>query len=334
MSVKFQDYYKTLGVARTAKANDIKRAYRKLAAKYHPDRNGGDPRMEEKFKQINEAYEVLKDPDKRSRYNQLGSNWKHGQTFDPNDVFNRFGMRGDQASRRGSGKGSTRFDMGGGEFSDFFESFLGGLSGGFGGGRGRPGGFDGAGMGGGPFGAQQAGPTNTKAEMTISLEDAYRGTTRSLAFNRNSGNGISERQQYDVKIPAGIRNGQKIRLKGQGSSSGAQAGDIIITVKVAPHPRYKLIESDLEAPLPLAPWEAALGAQVSVLTLDGQVDVKAPPGIRAGQRLRIKGRGFPSKDGRGDLYLRVELVNPPKMSGDELKLMKQWAGLSDFDPRS
>lgn len=340
--MEFHDYYKVLGVSRNASQDEIKRAFRKLAAKYHPDRNAGDSRMEDKFKQINEAYEVLRDPEKRKKYDMLGANWKQGQNFNPEDVFSRFGMGGrPQGGNTAGGRPN--------DFSSFFEAFFDGMAGGFSGAKGAKGGSTdpfgdafGSAFGGGAGTQTRRGterPTppdhNVEARLDISFEEAYRGTTRSLSFNRRAtGEGVTK-QKYDVKVPPGIKDGQKIRLKGQGSGSGRKAGDIIITVRVHHHDQYTREGDNIVMPFPLAPWEASLGGSVRFMTLDGPVDVKVPPNIRHGQRLRIKGRGFPVKGGQaGDLYLKVQLVNPPRLSDEERELMERLQEVSSFNPRS
>ena len=352
MSIQFKDYYQILGVKRSASTEEIKKAFRKLAAQYHPDRNAGDKKMEEKFKEINEAYEVLRDAEKRQRYDMVGNNWKQGQQFDPNVFRNMWGGRGP-----GMGAGGASFrvqtDAGGGGFSDFFEALFGGMGSSF---------FDQAqperGGGGGddafdPFakfekarsdraawsgfgGGAQAAPSDgdVAANLTLSLEEAYRGITRRVSFRRADLHGVTSTQNFDVKIPAGIRDGQKVRLKGQGGSHGAQTGDIFIAIQVAPHPQYKLEGNDLATELALTPWEAALGGRVNVRTLDGAVDVKIPPGIQAGKRLRVRGRGWPIKGGeKGELYLQIQIRVPEKLSNQEKDLFERLARVSRFNPR-
>lgn len=346
MSVEYKDYYQLLGVPRTATAEEIKKAYRKLAVKFHPDRHHGDKKMEEKFKEINEAYSVLEDADKRKRYDALGANWKQGQSFNPEDFANMFGgMGGGRArggARRSSGGTTYTFESAPGGFSDFFETLFGGL-GGFsrGGGFGGPGGveemdaFTEARRRGreGEMAHQGAGG-DVETSLTVSLEEAYRGTTRRVAFRRQEPDGHSTVQNYDVRIPAGIRDGQKIRLKGQGSQVGGRAGDIFITVHVAPGDRFQLEGDELTAELPLAAWEAALGGKVTVQTLEGPVEVTVPPGIRTGQRLRVRGRGWPQKGGtNGDLFLKVAIYIPPRLSEQEHEFFERLSKVSKFNPR-
>ncbi len=366
MGIEYKDYYKILGVAREASTDEIKKAFRKLAAKYHPDRHAGDKRMEEKFKEVSEAYEVLRDPDKRRAYDGLGTSFRPGQQINPDDLGNIFGQffgggrrpAGQPGARPGAeqvftGPGGATFTFhgpgSGGSFSDFFETLFGG-----GGGRGgnpfagmNMGGEEadpfarlrgGAGATGGPqpgFGMGQTAGAHVETELTISVEDALRGTTRRIAFQRGAPGGPASTQTYDVKIPAGIRDGQKIRLRGQGSSIGGQTGDILITVRLAPDPRYKLEGDHLVMELPLTPWEAALGGRISVTTPAGPAEVNIPAGMASGKRLRLKGRGWPLKGGaRGDLYMRISIKIPKELNDQERDLFERLARVSTFNPRT
>lgn len=371
MSVEYKDYYKVLGVARDATADEIKKAFRKLAAKFHPDRHHGDKQMEEKFKEINEANEVLSDAGKRKAYDALGSNWRQGQSINPDDlgdIFSQFmgggGGRGAAGGPRGGARTGTftgpggatyTFSTGGGGggkggkgeggFSDFFETLFGSASQ-----FSRRGGAGVQGAEGfenlfGGRGAQQAEEinfgtghhtgANVETEMTISLEDAHSGATRKVSFQRGAPGAMpSSSQSYDVKIPAGIREGQKIRLRGQGSTIGGRAGDILITIHLAPHPKYTLEGEDLTMELPLAPWEAALGATVNIETLGGPVQVKVPAGIDSGKRLRVRGRGWPMKGGaHGDLFLRISIKVPATLTEQEHDLFERLEKISRFNPR-
>lgn len=357
MAVEYKDYYDILGVPRQATADEIKKAYRKLALKYHPDKNPGNKRAEDRFKELSEANEVLSDPEKRKRYDALGANWRQGQAFDPNDYSSIFGGPGGRpgSARPRPGGGGASFDFGtggpgGGSFSDFFEALFGGLGGGragrggmgpfgdtmggFGGAEGRPEEFLSEAHRRGGHATAPGATGHVETALTITLDEALRGTTRRVAFQRAEAGGQVARQSYDVKIPAGIREGQKIRLKGQGSQYGSQAGDIFITVHIAPHERYTLEGEDLVAELPVAAWEAALGARIAVETPEGPVEVKVPAGIRPGQRLRVRGRGFPKRDGeRGDLLLRVAVYVPPHLNDQERELFEKLAKVSGFNPR-
>jgi curved DNA-binding protein len=314
MAVDFRDYYETLGVPRDASEADIRRAYRKLARENHPDVNK-DPGAEDRFKEISEAYEVLRDPEKRERYDRFGANWRSGQ-----DVSDAEGFRG----RGGGGQGfegfeGVQFDFGGGgfggagdgEFSDFFEQLFGGRGRG---GRGaRGGGFDG-------FSSRGA---DTEAVLELSLEEAARGGPRKIT--------LGDGRDYEVTIPPGVRDGQRIRLAGEGGrgAAGGPAGDLLLRIRLRPHPRFRVEGSDLHTDVAVAPWEAALGARVEVPTLTGSAKVAVPPGSSCGRRLRLRGQGL----GDGDLYARVKIVVPKKLSGEERELFERLAEVSDFDPR-
>lgn len=341
MTAKFQDYYHSLGLSRTATADEIRSAYRKLARKYHPDvtKEAG---AEAKFKEISEAYEVLQDPEKRKKYDTLGANWKQGQEFRPPPGWT------------GARPGGVKVDFGGGggrsghaDFSEFFESVFGGGGGGMGG----VGGFGNedfaeAMRGGGRSGARgrrnQPRPGQThEVEITISLSDAFHGGTRRISLSSVDEEGEESTKSYDVRIPAGVTNGSTIRLTGQGGEgiSGGPAGDLLLKVNIAPDARFRLDpdrKHDLIATLPIAPWDAALGGKVHLETLDGDITLTIPPGSQSGQKLRIKNRGLPIKsDQRGDLYAELKIVIPKTLT-DESRAA--WESLRDstptFDPRN
>lgn len=337
MPVKFQDYYETLGVSRTATQEEINKAYRRLARKFHPDVNK-EKGAEDQFKIINEAYEVLKDPDKRKRYDALGANWKAGQDFQPPPGWGGFdfgqgGPFGGQrrSTRRGPQQQPEQpFDfsgMSGGNFSDFFEALFGGR-GGFSGSAPGMGGFDFGGMGGQATVNQ---PQHHEAEIKIPLEDAYHGAMREITFQDAAGNS----RKYSVKIPAGISDGAKIRLAGQGGKGmNGAAGDMILTVKIEPHPKFRLKGHDLEVDVPVSPWEAALGIKAQVQTLDGPVTMSIPHGTNGGRRLRLRGKGLPKRGGeRGDLYATVQVVVPRELTQREKELFEELQKVSSFDPR-
>jgi len=316
MAMKFQDYYEVLGVKRDASQKEIQRAYRKLARKYHPDVNK-DASGGEKFKQITEAYEVLKHPENRKKYDSLGANWKGGQDFKPPPGFE--GMRFDM------GGGGQGFNFSSGEFSSFFETFFG---------RG-----DGvSGFGGSPFQGQagmgaRAGQTQTAA-LTISLEDAYHGATKQVTLQDSRGSS----KTYQVKIPAGTTSGSTIRLAGQGGRGGGQgpAGDLLLSVTIGPHGRFQVHGHNLHATVAVSPWEAALGAKVPVETLDGQVTLTVPAGAQSGQKMRLRQKGLPLRqggDGRGDLLVHLKIVVPKQLSDREKELFETLAKESKFDPR-
>jgi curved DNA-binding protein len=310
MAVGFQDYYETLEVPRTASAEDIRRAYRGLARKYHPDVNK-EPGAEDRFKEISEAYEVLRDDEKRARYDQLGANWKAGQ-----DVSGASGFG--EGFRSGDGFGDVRVDFGGGDFSDFFEGLFGQ--------RGRRRTTGGAG-----FGAFDGFPMrggDQEAVLELTLEEAAAGGKRRIS--------LGDGRDFEVEIPRGVRDGQRIRLAGQGSAApgGGPSGDLFLRVRVKPHPRLRVEGRDLYVDLPVAPWEAALGAEVPVQTLAGSVRLKVPQGSSTGRRLRLRGQGLPSPDGSaGDLYAVLAVHVPKRLTKKERELFEQLASVSHFDPR-
>ncbi len=315
MGVQYKDYYEILGVPRNATQEEIQRAYRKLARKYHPDVNK-EPGAEEKFKEINEAYEVLKDPEKRKRYDQLGAHWKAGQEFTPPpgwDIHFDFGS--------GGGVEDIFFGGFGGEsgFSDFFEML-------FGGARRKHRARQNYSTGG--FTWVRDG-SDQEATIRISLEDAYRGTTKTITLPHNN-------KTYEVKIPRGILPGQKIRLAGQGSPGmgGGRSGDLYLRVEIEPHPVFRLEGRDLYMDLPVTPWEAALGGDISVNTLDGSVTVKIPPGTQSGQKLRLRGKGMPNPKGvPGDLYAVIQIKVPKHLTSEERRLFEELKRVSQFNPR-
>lgn len=299
MAVGFRDYYEVLGVPRGASDEEIRSAYRKLAREYHPDVNS-DPGAEDRFKEVSEAYEVLRDPEKREKYERLGANWKAGE-----DVSGASGFGGGFAGGDGQG-----FSDGGG-FSDFFESFFGGR-------RGASGGFEGFSMRGG----------DQEATIEVTLEEAARGGKQKIS--------LADGRDFEVRIPPGVRDGQKIRLAGQGGegASGGPAGDLYLRVRIKRHPRFRREGDDLVVEVPVAPWEAALGATVPVPTLDGNAKVKVPAGSSSGRRLRLRGEGMPGPGGRkGDLYASVRIVVPKALEKRERELFEELAAVSRFDPR-
>jgi curved DNA-binding protein len=324
MAVKFRDYYEVLGIPRTATHEEIQRAFRKLARKYHPDVNKAAS-AEDKFKELNEAYEVLKDPDKRKKYDQLGADWKTGQEFRPPPGWESHYDFG----QGGGGAGGFQWEGGGG-FSDFFETLFGGQR--------QRGSF-----GGGPRGGQpvwsQAG-ADQEATVRVGLEDIFHGATRTITLQMQSmtpqGQLSVQEKSYDVKIPAGILPGQRIRLSGQGGEGmgGGPRGDLYLAVEVEPNPVYRLTGRDLSVDLLLSPWEAVLGAEVQIPTLSGTVTLKVPQGTQSGQRLRLKGKGLPNPKGAaGDLYAVVSIVVPKKLSARERELFEALQTVSSFNPR-
>jgi curved DNA-binding protein len=309
------DFYQILGVPPDASQDDIQRAYRKLARTYHPDVNK-DPGAEDRFKEVSEAYDVLSDSDTRRRYDAFGRDFRQvPEGVDP-ETWRR------ARAGAGVGAGAGRGRPGGFSFSegDLGDIDLDDLLGGLFGRRGR------AGPGWGPIpGADQ------EAEIELTVEEAYRGGRRSITLSSDG-----TRRSFDVTIPAGVTDGQRIRLAGQGGrgSDGARKGDLYLIVRVAPHPRYRLDGRDLYVELRLAPWEAALGTSVAVDTPGGEVKVKVPGGTSSGRRIRLAGRGLPNPKGKpGDLYAEARIMVPPKLSRAEKRLFEQLAAESDFDPR-
>jgi curved DNA-binding protein len=325
MAVKFQDYYETLGVARSASAEEIKQAFRKLARLYHPDVAKNKVAGEAKFKEINEAYEVLGDPEKRRRYDELGANWQEGSRGPA-------APGGGRRSRTRSAQGEPDFEFGGTGFSDFFESFFGGGREGFGSYRQSAGGMDGD----AEVFAHQG--QDVEADLLVTLEEALRGSLRKVTLRRPGRNRQADRTDtYQVRIPPGVREGQHIRLAGQGGAGqgGGSAGDLYLRVRLARHPDFSVQAADLHCDLDLAPWEAVLGVQAKIPTLDGPTSLRVPPGTAAGSQLRLRGLGLPREDGtRGDLYAAVRIRTPGSVSAEERALWEQLARISTFKPRS
>lgn len=318
--MEYKDYYKILGVERTADQETLKRSYRKLARKYHPDVSK-EADAEARFKELNEAYEVLKDPEKRAAYDQLGSNWQAGQDFRPPPGW-------DQGFEFHGG-GYTQVDPA--EFSEFFESLFGR--------RGFGRGFTGSQhfYGAGGHGAHKG--KDAHAKILIDLEDSYNGSNRTITLKHTELNSdarptVRERN-IQVKIPKGIAPGQQIRLTGQGEAgaSGATAGDLYLEVEFNPHPIYKLDGKTVYLDLPIAPWEAALGATVRAPTPNGPIDLKVPANSRAGSKLRLKGRGLPAKE-PGDLFAVLQIALPPANSEAAKDAYRQLEKAFHFDPRA
>ncbi len=338
MSVEYKDYYKLLGVSRTASQDEISKAFKKLARKHHPDLNPNDAEAEKKFKEFNEAYEVLKDPEKRKLYDSLGPNWKDGQNFQRPPGF-------EGAQFNFGGAGGQQFDAG--AFSDFFETIFGG---GFGGQGGRPGGarFErggsfgdfGGGFGGGGYSRAPSRGSDANATLELTLEEAYRGGAKAITLQEQTigpdGSPRLGTKTLNVSIPAGVRDGGKIRLSGQGNPgrAGGKAGDLYLKVKILPHALFKLEEGNVILDLPLAPWEAVLGAKVRVPTLDGAVEMQIPAGSSSGRKLRLAGKGLGGRGQRGDQLVRLMVAVPPSVTDEQRALWEQLAAASEFSPRS
>lgn len=326
MGLEYKDYYQVLGVPRTASADDIKKAFRKLARQYHPDVAKDKKKAEEKFKEINEAHEVLGNPENRQRYDELGAQWKQGAGPTP--------PGGGGRGRAGApGGGDFDFHFGGTGFSDFFEQFFAG-QGAAGAGAGRRG-RRGASFQGDTF--PQRG-NDLESDLLVTLDEILQGSVRSVSLRSGApGESGSSDSTFRVRIPKGVQEGQRIRVPGKGEpgSGGAESGDLFLRVRLASHPDFRVRGSDLYHDLDLAPWEAVLGASLSVPTVDGAVTVKIPPGTNTGHQLRLKGRGLPLPGGesRGDLYVVVAVQVPSQVSDAEKQLWQALAAGSSFKPR-
>jgi curved DNA-binding protein len=330
--VDYKDYYQVLGVAKNASEKEIKQAFRKLARKHHPDVNPGDRGAEQKFKEINEAHEVLSDPEKRRKYDQLGSNWKQYEQY----------ARGPSPGGPG-GFGGFRVDFegaGAGGFSDFFKTFFGGgidLEDLFGQAAGGGGGFRGARRerGARGFGGAPEPPRDVSAVVEVSLEEAYHGTTRRLSLEGGAG-----AESFEVRIPAGVREGSKVRVPGKGEKSfGGGAGDLYLEVKIKPHPLYRREGDDLYVDVPITFAEAALGAEIEVPTLSGRARIRVPAGSQTGRLMRLKGKGMPrlkSPKGEeaGDLFTKLVVVVPKELKPREQELVKELQTLRSDNPRA
>lgn len=311
MAVTFQDYYETLGVKRDATQQQIQAAYRKMARKYHPDVSKA-PDAEERFKQVNEAYEVLKDPEKRKKYDALGQNWKNGEEFTPPPGYQ---------PNPGHAQEFHFEDFGAGDFSDFFSSLF------------------------GQAGAarRSAGPErgeDMEAEMTVPLEDVAHGATRTITLQTLQPGPDGSLQQtprtLEIRIPSGTVEGARLRLAGQGlpGRRGGEAGDLYIRVHLAQHPLFKVQGRDLTVEVPVTPWEAALGAEIPVPTLERTVHAKLPAGTSSGRKLRLKGQGLPDRKGeKGDLFAAVRIDVPKSLSERERQLFEELRAESHFSPR-
>jgi curved DNA-binding protein len=320
MPVKFKDYYDVLGVARDASAEEIKKTFRKLAREYHPDVAKDKTTGEAKFKEINEANEVLSDPEKRRKYDQLGANWNHPERQPPPPPGG-FG---------GGYQEAAEFHFDGTGFSDFFEQYFGS--------RGRPsGGF------GQVWANDRGGETvarhgqDIEGDILVTLDEILHGSSRTIHLQRvDPRTGQSSAQTLHVKIPSGVREAQLIRLAGKGQEGigGGDSGNLYLRVKFAQHPDFRVHGADLYYDLDLAPWEAVLGATLDIPTLDGTVSLKIPAGTRAGRQLRLRGKGLPTRDGtQGDMYAVVSIQVPDQSTSEERKLWEQLAAKSTFDPR-
>ena len=347
MPVQYKDYYKTLGVPRAASEDEIKRSFRKLAREYHPDVAKNKKQAEEKFKEINEAYEVLGDPAKRKKYDELGPGWNSGADFGAGRGGSPFG-RGGSPFPGGQGE-SFEFQFGGTGFSDFFEQLFGSR-------RGQAGGF---GRGDG-FGTFEEGPErgrDVEGDIMVTLEEAVKGSVRTVSLRRSvlcttcggtgrkgrgacsacGGSGHEEKtESHQVKIPAGVGEGQLLRVAGRGEAGagGGASGDLYLRVRLARHPDFEVQGHDLIFTVSLAPWEAVLGAEISVPTMNGSVGIRIPKGTQSGQKLRVRGRGLPIHGGgSGDLIVETKVEMPTQIDDSEKKLWEQMSKSSSFRPR-
>jgi curved DNA-binding protein len=330
--MEFKDYYATLGVERTATQDEIKRAYRKLARKYHPDVSK-EPDAEARFKEVAEAHEALIDTERRAAYDDIAQRHASGQSFDPPpgwDSGYEYSGRGDPRDSGMPGRSPTG---GGGaeDFSDFFESLFGR--------GGRNGGGEGLGRRGAGRGPVQG--RDHHAKVAIDLLDAYQGAQRVISLRMpvvdgTTGQATLQERQLEVNIPKGVRQGQHLRLAGQGAAGqgGAAPGDLYLEIEVLPHPLFRLDGNDISFDLPVAPWEAALGATVTAPTPDGSVQLGVPPGSSQGRKLRLKGKGLPGKV-PGDLYAVLTIALPPSVSEPD---QEAWRGLARafaaYNPRA
>ncbi len=321
MSVKYRDYYEILGVARSATDDEIRKAYRRLARKYHPDVNKARD-AEEKFKEVTEAYEVIGDPEKRGKYDKLGMNWKNGQEFTPPPGWNRPGAQDFRADH-----GQADFspdDLGG--FSDFFSSLFGNA--GVHEPRGRS------------FGRGRG--ADHEAELEVPLEDLVAGARKGVAMEGAEidphGQVRRKTKQINVHIPPGTQDGARVRLAGHGGAGagGGPSGDLYLRVKALPHDRFRLKDRDLETDLPVTPWEAALGAKLPMPLLNGQkVSLAIPPGTQSGAQLRLNGLGLPGRGHHksGDLLVNIRVAVPKTLTARERQLFEELAQVSPFKPR-
>ena len=359
--MEFRDYYKVLGVDRKASEADIKSAYRKLARKFHPDVNPNNKDAEAKFKEINEAYQVISDPEKRKKYDELGADWEHGVSQE--EMMRRYAQQQSAAGAggRAAGGGGADFGGGGGDFSDFFSQFFGGGGGRRAGGRSRGGAsrgfstFD--------FGTEPQRAPDLRAEVGITLADAVKGAKRRLDLVAEDecatcgGSGVIAREEkqgkarvirsaeqcptcggagvvearrtLEVTIPAGVTDGSQLRLKGQGGRAPRpdQNGDLFLTIRIEPNPVFVLTGRDLRVNLPVWDYEAALGAEITAPTIDGRVSLKIPAGSQAGRVMRLRGRGLPArgKEPAGDLLYELKVLAPTDLNAKERALMQDLA---------
>jgi curved DNA-binding protein len=313
MPAQFRDYYQTLGVSKTASQDEIKSAFRKLARKFHPDTAEDKKTAEEKFKEVNEAYEVLGDPEKRRKYDEFGANWQHGAP-PPTGGWQQAG--GGFPGGFGGGGDDVDFEFGGTGFSDFFEQMFGAR---------RASGFS---RGGGGFANVPQRGSDIEADIMVTIEEAFHGSTRQISFRRSDSTQV---QTYTVKIPKGVREGQRIRLAGQGGTgaAGGGAGDLYLRVKFQKHPEYEVEGTDLYREVPVPVWDCVLGGVAELETLEGRAKIKIPAGTQGGKKFRLAGRGLPGSGGtRGDLYAVVMVEVPTQLNSEQKALWEKLSQVS------
>jgi curved DNA-binding protein len=328
--VEYKDYYQTLGVPKNASEKQIKQAYRKLARKYHPDINPGDRGAETRFKEINEAYEVLSDSEKRRKYDQLGANWKQYERVAREYPGGSPGFEGFRVEF--GGQGGERF----GGFSDFFKTFFGAgldldeILGGA-----KSGGFRGGGFGrGGGFSSPPARGRDVSAPIEVTLEDAYHGSPKRLSLQSGP---VAETRDIEVKIPRGVRDGSRIRIAGKGEPSPTGAsGDLYLEVKIRPHRLFRREGDDLYVDVPITVTEAALGAEIEVPTFTGKARIRVPAGSQNGRLMRLRGKGMPRLKGKdyGDLLVKLAIVTPTELGEREREILKELGALQKGNPRA
>lgn len=331
MSVSYKDYYKTLDVSRDASADQIKQAFRKLARQHHPDKVKEDQKeaAEVKFKEINEAYEVLKDPEKRKLYDAYGENWNKADLGSGGFAGqgHPFGSSGGNYSTSADGNG-YEYHFEGTGFSDFFEHLFGSAA------RGGTNPFSGGSFKSSAFNSRGG---DIEGEILVSLNEVLKGDKRKVSFSlSNPNSGLEDKRNFNVKIPMGVRDGQRLRVAGLGESGlgSGPSGDLYLKVRYQEHPDLQVQGQDLYYDLSISPWEGALGTKVNIETLDGKFRVNLQPGTSSGQKLRIKGKGLPDTKGmRGDLFIRVNIIIPKNLTEEEKKLWKELEEKSSFNPR-
>lgn len=323
MAAEFRDYYQTLGISREATPAEVKQAFRKLARVHHPDVAKDKSTAEEKFKEINEAYEVLSDPEKRKKYDSLGANWNQPGGAPPGDDRAAWTAGGGQMPE------GFEFEFGGTGFSDFFEQYFSGGGGRRAAGYGGGGGFRGAG------GAVRG--QDIEGDLMVTLEEAFAGSMRAISLRKadpRTGQVVTDEVQ--VRIPAGIGEGQRLRVPGHGGQGigGGEDGDLYLRVRIAAHPDFRVKGHDIYCDLTIAPWEAVLGTTIPLKVPGGRsVQLKIPPGTGSEDQLRLKAYGLPSKNQPGDLYIEISIETPSQVSAEEQALWEKLRDISKFNPR-